>query len=192
MRKIGKLEFSEIHSIKEDVYMFIDLETERLFLKCIGYDDAEFFYKQFSTEEVNQYLFDAEPCSSVEEAQEWIGFYLENEPKNQHRWIIVLKENSEKIGTCGFHCWNRETGEIEMGYDLQQSYWRNGYACEALAAIMKFAVEEMKVKKIFAHISVDNIASIRTSEKMGFVNTGQQYYEEFHGEKYLHDIYCFG
>lgn len=26
---------------------------------------------------------------------------------------------------------------------------------------------------------------------MGFVKTGEQYYEEFHGEKYLHDIYCF-
>jgi ribosomal-protein-alanine N-acetyltransferase len=181
----------ETGKTEENVYMFIDLETERLYLKCIGYDDAEFFYKQFSTREVNQYLFDTEPCSSVEEAERWIGFYLKSEPRNQHRWIIILKENCEKIGTCGFHCWNRETGEIEMGYDLQPSYWRNGYTSEALTAIMKFAAEEMKVKKIFAHISVDNIASIRTCEKVGFMKTGEQYYEEFHGEKYLHDIYCF-
>lgn len=62
---------------------------------------------------------------------------------------------------------------------------------EALTAIMKFAVEELKVIKIFAHISVDNIASIKIAEKMGFVNTQEQYYEEFHGKKYLHDIYCF-
>lgn len=175
----------------QDENMFIDLETERLFLKCIGFDDAEFIQNQFSTDEVNQYLFDAEPCSSVEEAQKLIRFYLESEPGNQHRWIIVLKDSGEKIGTCGFHCWKRETGEIEMGYDLQPSYWRKGYISEALVAIMKFAAEEMKVKKIFAHISVDNIASIRTAEKMGFVKTGEQYYEEFHGEKYLHDIYCF-
>ena len=45
--------------------MFIDLETERLFLKCIGYDDTEFFYKQFTTDEVNQYLFDIEPFDSM-------------------------------------------------------------------------------------------------------------------------------
>ena len=171
--------------------MFIDLETERLFLKCIGYDDAEFFCKQFSTDEVVRYLYDTEPCRSVERAKEWIGFYLESEPRNHHRWIMVLKENGEKIGTCGFHRWNRETGEIEMGYDLQPAYWKHGFTSEALTAIMKFAVEEMKVKKIFAHISVDNIASIRTAEKMGFVKTEKQYYEEFHGKKYLHDIYCF-
>ena len=54
--------------------MFIDLETERLILKCIGYDDAEFFYKQFSTGEVNQYLYDTEPCSSMEEAQNGLAF----------------------------------------------------------------------------------------------------------------------
>lgn len=60
---------------------------------------------------------------------------------------MVLKENGEKIGTCGFHRWNRETGEIEVGYDLQPSYWRKGYTTEALTSIMKFAVEEMKVKR---------------------------------------------
>lgn len=174
-----------------NVCMFIDLETKRIFLKCIGYDDAEFFYKQFSTEEVNRYLYDAEPCGSIEEAKKWIAFYLESEPRTHHRWIMVFKENGEKIGTCGFHRWNRENGEIEMGYDLQPAYWRNGYISEALTAIMKFAVEEMKVKKIFAHISVDNIASVRTAERLGFIKTGEQYYEEFHGEKFLHDIYCF-
>lgn len=46
--------------------MFIDIETERLYLKSIGQDDVEFFYKQFSTDEVNQYLYDSEPCSSME------------------------------------------------------------------------------------------------------------------------------
>ena len=170
--------------------MFIDIETERLYLKSIGQEDVEFFYKQFSTDEVNQYLYDSEPCSSMEQAQEWVNFYMQSEPRNHHRWIMVLKENGEKIGTCGFHCWNREKGEIEMGYDLQPAYWRKGYTSEALTAIIRFAAEEMKVKKIFAHISVDNIASARISEKLGFVKTGEQYYEEFRGEKYLNDIYC--
>lgn len=49
--------------------MFIDLDTERLLLKCISYDDAEFFYKEFSNDDVNKYLYDAEPCTSVDEAK---------------------------------------------------------------------------------------------------------------------------
>ncbi len=171
--------------------MFRDLETQRLILKNIGYEDTAFFHKQFSTDEVNQFLYDSNPCSCEEEAQKWIDFYLESDPRNQHRWIIILKENSEKIGTCGFHCWNREKAEVDIGYDLQPSYWRRGYISEVLTAIINFAVYVMKVKVIYAHISVDNIASIRTAEKVGFKKTGEQYFEEFHGEKFLHNIYTY-
>jgi len=47
----------------------------------------------------------------------------------------------------------------------------------------------MKAKKIAAYISVDNIASVKTALKLGFKRSGEQYFEEFRGEKYLHDIY---
>lgn len=165
------------------------LKTERLELKCIGYDDEDFIYKQFSTDEVNRYLFDAEPMASREEAREIIDFYLEPEPRGQHRWIIILKENNEKIGTCGFHCWNRETGEMEIGYDLQPVYWQKGYMSEALIAALEFMKEELGARKLYAHIYPENSASVRIAEKMGFARTGKQYYEEFRGEKFLHDIY---
>lgn len=65
--------------------MFIDLMTEGLLLRYIRYEDAAFFYRQFSNDDVNKYLYDAEPCASIEEAKEWIDFYLEPEPRDQHR-----------------------------------------------------------------------------------------------------------
>jgi len=165
------------------------IETERLILKNIGYDDVDFIIKEFSNDEVNRYLFDAEPITGENEARELIDLYLEEEPRNQHRWILVLKETGEKIGTCGFHCWNRETGEVEIGYDIQPEYWRNGYCSEALEAILKFSEREMKTEKVYAHISVKNTASLRTAEKMNFMKTGRKYYEVFRGKKHLHYIY---
>ena len=62
--------------------MFRDINTLRLLLKCISYDDACFFYREFSNEDENRYLFDADPCSSEEEAKEWINFYMVPEPRN--------------------------------------------------------------------------------------------------------------
>lgn len=79
--------------------MFRDINTPRLLLKCISYDDAGFFYREFSNEDENRHLFDADPCSSEEEAKEWIDFYMEPEPRNQQRWIIVMKDTGESIGT---------------------------------------------------------------------------------------------
>ena len=47
----------------------------------------------------------------------------------------------------------------------------------------------MGVKTVFANISVGNATSVRTALRLGFVRSGEQYYEEFHGRKYLHDVY---
>ena len=80
---------------------------------------------------MNRYLYDAEPFSSIEEAKKWITLFVEQEPRNQHRWIIVLKETGESIGTCGFHRWNKEKKEVEIGYVLNPTYWKHGYTTEA-------------------------------------------------------------
>lgn len=37
------------------------LETNRLILKNLDYEDRDFLFSQFSDESVNRYLFDAEP-----------------------------------------------------------------------------------------------------------------------------------
>lgn len=169
--------------------MFRNIETDRLLLKCISGEDDGFFYKEFSNEAVNRYLFDTEPCRSIEDAREWIDFFTVPEPRDRHRWVIILKTTGERIGTCGFHCLNEETGGMELGYDLYPTYWRQGYATEALTAIIAFAKKEMRAVWIDAHISVDNIPSIKTAVKQGFEKTEKSYFEKFHGQSYLHNVY---
>lgn len=169
--------------------MFTDLETERLHLKSIGCDDVDFMYREFSTDAVNAYLYDAEPMSSKEEARGWIDFYTQPEPRDSHRWILVLKASGEKIGTCGFHCWDRDACAVEVGYDLQPAFWRQGYISEALRAILAFAKADMQVKTVAAHIAEGNTASLRTAEKLGFIRTDETYDEVFRGKKYRHFVY---
>lgn len=168
--------------------LFKDIETERLFLKNIETDDREFIFSQFSNEVVNKYLFDAEPLTDIEGADEIIEFYIEPEPRLQHRWVIVRKHDGAKLGTCGFHCWNQEEGKVDVGYDMREEFWGNGYMQEAMREIIKFAIEEMKVKEINACIYINNERSIHLAEKLGFILCGSSY-EIFRNEKYLHNIY---
>lgn len=169
--------------------MFRDLETERLYLKCIGEEDAEFFLREFSNDDIYRYLYDAEPCGSIADAMQWIGFYLEQGQHDRHRWIIVLKENGEKIGTCGFHCLDREHDSLEVGYDLQPAYWRRGIMTEALREVLRYIRDEMEVGQAYAHIAVNNAASIATARGLGFIDTGESCCERFHGTDQPHMIW---
>jgi ribosomal-protein-alanine N-acetyltransferase len=167
---------------------FCEIETERLYMKNIAIDDREFVFSQFSDNNVNEYLFDAEPLINIEGADEIIGFYMQPEPRYQHRWILVHKPDGEKIGTCGFHCWDIGAKTCEIGYDLKQAYWGRGYMTEALKAALTFAHEQMNLKQIKACISADNIRSIKLAEKLGFVFTGETQQVIFRGKEYKHNI----
>lgn len=167
-----------------------ETETDRLVLKNIAREDREFIFSQFSDAYINQYLFDAEPVTTISEADEIIDFYLQPEPRSQHRWIVTRKLDGVKMGTCGFHCWSIEDFKVEIGYDLQKEFWGNGYMYEALQAIIEFAKKCMDLKEIKACIYTENHKSINLVEKLGFVKTGSKY-EVFRGEKYLHNIYSF-
>lgn len=169
--------------------LFKDIETERLLLKNIGVDDREFIFSQFSDDVVNRYLFDAEPLTDVQGADEIIRFYLQPEPRAQHRWIVVRKADGVKMGTCGFHCWNQPDGKVEVGYDLKAAYRGQGYMREAVRAILAFAREEMRVRQVVACIAVDNQRSLRLVETFGFVRAGSTSLI-FRGQEYPHHLYA--
>ena len=74
------------------------------------------------------------------------------------------------IGMCGVD--RLEAGIWEFGYWYGRPYWRQGYATEAARAVMRFAFEELDAMLLTAGWFVDNPASGRVLEKLGFVSSG--------------------
>ncbi|WP_346885803.1 GNAT family N-acetyltransferase [Clostridium sp. UBA4395] len=167
---------------------FNNIETERLVLKNISSDDRDFIFSEFSDDVVNRHLFYAEPLTDAEGTDEIINFYTQQEPRLQNPWIIIRKSDGIKMGTCGFHCWNKREYKVEIGYDLKEEFWGNGYMQEAIKEIITFAIINMKIKEISACIYIDNKRSIHLVENLGFVLSGSTY-ELFRDKKYLHNIY---
>lgn len=169
--------------------MYHPIETDRLLLKNIGSEDREFLLAQFSNDDVNEFLFDAEPMTTLEEADELISFYTQGSPVTQHRWIILAKETGEKMGTCGFHCLDQARKCVEIGYDLQKAYWGKGFMTEAMTAMLSEYLPKLGVKQVFAHIAAGNVRSEHLAEKLGFVFQGETETLPLHGKDYLHRIY---
>ena len=168
---------------------FKELETERMLLKNISCEDREFIFSQFSDDIVSKYLFDAEPLVDIQGADEIIKYYLQPDPRSIHRWILTRKSDKNKMGTCGFHCWNCNAGTVEVGYDLKETFWGNGYMQEAMKEIITFAIQNMNIKRIDACVYIANSKSIAVVERLGFSFNGVTKNVLFRGFEYPHNIY---
>ncbi len=73
------------------------------------------------------------------------------------------------IGACGFG--RRPSGAIELGYWIARQHWNQGFATEAGHALVAIA-RTLRLSQLEAAHFVDNPASGRVLEKLGFVATG--------------------
>jgi ribosomal-protein-alanine N-acetyltransferase len=112
--------------------MFVNIETQRLLLRCIDQSDREFIFEEFQDDFINRYLFDEEPMTEIGQADDLIKFYTFKEPRNQCRWVLINKLDNSRLGTCGFHNWDRDQNKVEIGFELMQQYNGQGYMAEAV------------------------------------------------------------
>jgi len=154
--------------------MFTNLETNCLVLKCIDHSDRDFIFEEFQNDFINRYLYDEKPMTEVSQADELIDFYTMVEPRKQNRWVLIDKTTNTKLGTCGYHLWNPDNKEVEIGFELMEQYNGKGYMLEAIEAIIEFARHKMKVKKINAIVSIKNKNCIKLLERLRFIKVGEE------------------
>ncbi|GEM_PF-2803310 len=87
-----------------------------------------------------------------------------------------------EIGSIGF-LWNEKIGMYEIGYIITRAAWGKGIVTEAGKKIILFAKEELGANEMFAKHAVDNVASGRVLEKLGFIFRGTGTYKKFSGSE---------
>jgi RimJ/RimL family protein N-acetyltransferase len=73
------------------------------------------------------------------------------------------------VGACGLG--RRPSGAVELGYWIARQHWGKGFATEAGRALIDIA-RALKLPRLEASHFLDNPASGRVLEKLGFVPTG--------------------
>lgn len=123
------------------------LETDRLILRKIRSDDTEAIFSCWMQDEnVSKYMW-WKASNDINEAKEFVDFELENlENDKWNRWIIILKNTNEIIGTCLLF-FNDDEVHWDISYNLGRKFWGNGYATEAMRTVIKHAVEAMKINE---------------------------------------------
>jgi [ribosomal protein S5]-alanine N-acetyltransferase len=86
--------------------------------------------------------------------------------------VIVHKKDNVLIGDAGFKSVPSENGSVEIGYGIAPSYRNRGFAAEAAQALIQWAFENHRVRRITAECLDNNFPSKRVLEKLGMESTG--------------------
>jgi len=84
---------------------------------------------------------------------------------------VSLKASGEPIGLAGLVRRDTLPGP-DLGYAVLAKHYGQGYTTEAAAAVLAFASERLGLRELLAITSLDNAASIRVLQKLGFVEDG--------------------
>ena len=143
------------------------IETKRLLLRKIKITDAQDMYDYASRPEVTRYLLWSEH-SDIAFTKRYIA-YLDAQYRagEFYDFAIIDRESKKMIGTCGFTRLDGDKNEGEIGYVLHPSFWGQGYATEAVAAIIRFGFEKLRLHRIEGRYMANNTPSRRVMEKCG-------------------------
>ena len=67
---------------------------------------------------------------------------------------------------------DRDAGQLELGYIVSPGARGRGLGTAILAALTKWAFEEVGAQRIMLLISVENVPSLRVAERCGYVQEG--------------------
>lgn len=143
------------------------LETERLVLRRLTLDDAEFIFRLVNEPAWLRYIGDKH-VRNLDDARD----YLRTGPLDMYQrfgfgmFLCELKSTGEAIGSCGLL--KRDTlPDPDIGYAFLPEHWGKGYALEAASAVLKYGHREHRLPRILAITSPDNERSIQVLQKCG-------------------------
>lgn len=143
-------------------------------------DDLAWLIGMRAPEPVNRYLGGAKMQNSDALAKR-MPFYLECHEKYGYGFsVMTLKTTGEQIGTSGLQPLE-DTGDIEVGYNLSEAYWRQGYGYECAIGWLGYGFATAGLDRIVAVAHPDNTGSWRIMEKCGM---------SFQGNEMHYDINC--
>ena len=143
------------------------LETERLLIRQLTFDDVDFIIELLNDPSFIQNIGDRK-VRTVEDAQAYVlnGPVASYAKNGFGLSLVILKATGESIGMCGLI--KRDALEdVDIGYAYLPRYWSKGYAIEAALAMKTYAKETAQLKRLVAIVDPANTGSIRVLEKLG-------------------------
>ncbi|MDP3917169.1 MAG: GNAT family protein [Nanoarchaeota archaeon] len=172
----------------------MELQTQRLKLREIVPSDLEDLMETYNNLSLTQYLYLSPYPLTQEETRKFISQF-DSEAKQQPRtdYNLGIEFNGKVIGLVQLLSVDKFQETAFLGYSLNESYWRRAIITEAVNEVIKFSFQRLNLRRIDCEIAVENIASKKVAEKLGFSLEGTRIkYRKMKSTGKIHDVYIYG
>ena len=146
--------------------MTLPIETDRLLLRRYTFDDVDDIVELVSHPSVA--AVGAQLKASAADAKEHIELQNALEPFELDKCFdlgIELKGERKIIGFVGMI--RKDDHQAEVGWALHVGYRGKGYATEAARALIAYGFEKLRLHRIYADASSENLPSFNVMERLG-------------------------
>lgn len=153
----------------------IKLETERLTLRFWAESDIDDLVEGLNDFEVARWLAFVPHPYTEKDAAGWIQFCVSNAGKGDaHHFAIELRSERKVIGGVSLDRISHSHGTAGGGIWINSLYQGKGYGSEALGEKIRFAFEDLKLRRLDNGYFADNPVSFRMQEKFGYKVEGMR------------------
>ncbi len=149
--------------------MNIKIETERLILRQWTMDDLDDIVEGLNNLNVSKWLAGAPYPYTKEDAKEFVQHTIENDLYN---FAIVLKSENKAIGGTQISNIDKTNGTAGGGIWINEKYQGFGYGTEAFGARIKYAFEELGLRRLENGYFRGNEKSHQMQLKLGYKDEG--------------------
>ena len=154
----------------------IHLETIRLQIRDLSSSDVGSIHRLHSHPDTDKYNTLGVP-ENIQTTEHIVAEWLECQhsiPRMSYIFGIYLKESNQFIGLIALNLREPKYQSAEIWFKLSPSFWRMGYATEALREMLRFGLSDLNLHRIEAGCAIENTASIRLLEKVGMTREGMK------------------
>jgi ribosomal-protein-alanine N-acetyltransferase len=143
------------------------IHTARLALRELNFADAAFILELLNEAAFLHYIGD-KGVRDLADAREYIAKGpMVSYADNGFGLYAACLHSGEPLGICGLV---KRDGLVEpdVGFAFLARHWSKGYATESTLAVLNYGRNVLKLRRIVAITSPDNVHSIAVLEKTGF------------------------
>jgi ribosomal-protein-alanine N-acetyltransferase len=158
------------------------IQTERLLLRPFTLDDAVDLHREiYSDFEVVRY-YSSKGVLTLQQTRQHLADHLAAWSEGElGRHAVILREGEQFLGQVylnfyvnTFNRWAAEPNppfnplEVELAFGFGRRFWGLHYAHEACRAMIRYAFDELKLRRLVGGAMAENLRSVNFQRRLGY------------------------